>query len=301
VEDPVNAPHVVAIKYNNTLTPDPNRIRAFALNISLDNNGTIVSPGNFNADYDVYIGSMTFHVNSVTGETEVNTVGSPIADAAQYPDTNTLDGVHGITVEMASLYYGEANAPAASGTLLTFKVNNDCNTATNVTIEENAARGGVSIGDSNGAAVLEEPSVASNPTLVGCRVITPDFPPANNEAAYAMWVKAGQPAAWCPSACGGSDYQCKGDASLSFEGKDVYGGRTYVGLPDLGILVACWQKKDNDPCYPMCYTSEFDRGFEGKDVYGGRTWVGLPDLGILVAHWQKLDNDPCMTTYPCFP
>ena len=123
----------------------------------------------------------------------------------------------------------------------------------------------------------------------------------SSHADYAMWLKAGAPPCWCPPPVG-SDYQCKGDANVDFDGKDIYGVRKWVTLPDLTILSGGWQKVDTDITLPANFIcADFNHDFDGKDIDGVRNWVTLPDLTILSAGWYKVDSDTHFTTNPCFP
>jgi len=134
---------------------DGNNIRAIGLDISADD-ANIVEVGDVNPAYYIHPGS--FDVE------DGNIVGDVVADAGEYPGTQPGLGSGAITIEMGSAYVGEANAPDASGVLLTFKVDGDCN----ITLAENAIRGGIVMEDPD-----EEPAVVLN----GCAVCyTPPGP-----------------------------------------------------------------------------------------------------------------------------
>jgi hypothetical protein len=129
------------------------RIRAFALDITVDNGATIDSVSGLNPDYDIYPGSIV-----IDGAGNVTDVGTPIADVADAP-SDTLGGLTtgGVTIEMGSLYASGDPAPPDTGDLLTLTVSGACN----VTITENVIRGGI---------VLEDPAVPANPSFTGCAV-----------------------------------------------------------------------------------------------------------------------------------
>jgi hypothetical protein len=114
-------------------------IRAFGLDISVDNGATIESVGSFDPNY--YVAPGTYTYNAQTGDVDW---GNPIADGGA--------GSSYMIIEMGLLYAdndpcGHTTPPGTSGILLVFDVNlhdaNECN----VTIEENAARGGVVLED----------------------------------------------------------------------------------------------------------------------------------------------------------
>jgi len=141
----------VTVGYDST--GEPELVRIFTLDITVDSGAKITAVSNISSDYYVHPGSIV--VDPQTGE--VSSYGSPVADPVVYP-TGTLGGLgtSGITIEMGSLYAasdpGHPTPPPATSDLLTFSVNRPCC----VTITENTARGGV---------VLEDPAVASNPVF----------------------------------------------------------------------------------------------------------------------------------------
>jgi hypothetical protein len=134
--------NMVTVSY--AVVSEPNKVRAFGLDIMVDSPAKINDVNNLNPKYWVYPGSIVI----VNGE--VNDVGTPVAnpyDPCTLPG-QTQPGLNsgGITIEMGSLYYptgdNSPNAPGTSGTLLRFKV---CHVfeGCKVTIRENVIRGGV--------------------------------------------------------------------------------------------------------------------------------------------------------------
>jgi hypothetical protein len=137
-----------------TVTYDVNsslEVRAFALDITVDSGAVITDVNNFNSDYWVYPGSID--VNQTTEQ--IDDYGSAICDGNLVGTLPGLDS-NGVTIEMASLYVGEANAPANSGTLFQFTVDKACT----VTIAENRVRDGVVL---KGGA-------ETDPNITGCTV-----------------------------------------------------------------------------------------------------------------------------------
>jgi hypothetical protein len=165
----VSEPNIVTISYNNT---EPNHVRAFALNIYCSNDANIAIVDINDAHYKIYPGSID--INSTTGVVDNN--GTPVCYKSDYTSgTPAYDGTligppdSNMTLEMGSLYAGgpsSVNAPPSSGWLIKFSVNK----STCITLAENAIRGGVSVGEPNGAVVMENPDQEVDVTLVGCCV-----------------------------------------------------------------------------------------------------------------------------------
>jgi hypothetical protein len=130
-----------AIYYN--ATGEPNLVRAFALDITVDSGATVTDITDYkegvsvsgDKGYGIFPGSI-----DINEAGDINDVGTPVADPCQLPsDTEGGLGTAGITIEMGSLYVGSANAPDPCGLLCKVVVDADCN----VTIVENVSRGKV--------------------------------------------------------------------------------------------------------------------------------------------------------------
>jgi hypothetical protein len=149
--------------------------RAFALDIQLDGAAVIVDVNdNVNDDYTVHPGTIQIDENG-----NVTDDGTAVAD--DDPKCGVL-GANCITIEMGSLYVGAANAPPASGDLLRFQVDNNCN----VTITGNAIRGDI---------VLEDVTVA-DVNAPGCEVN--DMACFDTEdPQFGQWQLQGGPESWC--------------------------------------------------------------------------------------------------------
>ena len=164
-----NDANIVTISYNNT---EPNHVRAFALDIYCSNDANITIVDINDAHYKIYPGSID--INSTTGVVDNN--GTPVCYKSDYtPGTPAYDGTligppdPNMTLEMGSLYAGgpsSPNAPPSSGWLIKFYVSE----STCITLAENAIRGGVSVGEPNGAVVMENPDQEADVTLVDCCV-----------------------------------------------------------------------------------------------------------------------------------
>jgi hypothetical protein len=131
------------------------QLRAVGLDITADSGAVITAVNDVNPAYWVYPGSIDINESGV-----IEGYGSAVADVCEYP-TGTLPGLnsYGTTVEMGSLYSGDANAPDDSGVLLTLTVDSECT----VTVTNNERRGGV---------VLEDPDADPGDNLpIECQVV----------------------------------------------------------------------------------------------------------------------------------
>lgn len=137
---------VVQLSYDST--QEAYRVRGFGLDIHVSS-GVFTSVGNISSYYWVYPGSI--HIDEYG---EVVDFGSPVA-SPEMPGTLDGLGTSGMTIEMGSLYMGEANAPPTTGVLLTFTVSATCN----VTVTENALRGGVVLEDPTKDPIVYAPSL----------------------------------------------------------------------------------------------------------------------------------------------
>jgi hypothetical protein len=153
---------VVAVRYNAG-AEEPNRVRAFALDIFLTA-GTIDDINDFHVGesnspdlgYGIFMGSI-----EITEEGDVVDYGDPVAPEDS-PGSVGILGDPNITVELGSLYNGEANAPDPCGLLFRIIVSEDCN----LCITENETRGGIVMEDLSDVTVSLPCNV---PVAVGCQ------------------------------------------------------------------------------------------------------------------------------------
>jgi hypothetical protein len=144
---------------------EANRVRAFALDVVInDPCMEVIEVNCVNADYYVYPGSI-----SIDGSGTVTDWGT-CQCSGSYP--GTLAEPNAITIEMGSLYVGEANAPAASGDLviITLAGCDDGGDGANVDITENAIRGGVVMEDPDEVVTVNSPGGTVSPALEDCRI-----------------------------------------------------------------------------------------------------------------------------------
>ena len=155
----------VAIQYKDA--DADNLPRAFALEVSItggiephrpvftDINDYWIGESNSvlpsRVGYGIYPAQITWWLPPGDQDRDVNEWGDPLArrGAAGAQDQNLPSA--DVVLEFASLYYGDINAPATSGTLCTLKV--DCNSASgraNILVEEeDEFRGGIVLEDGN--------------------------------------------------------------------------------------------------------------------------------------------------------
>ena len=143
---------VVAIKYD-ARDEDPDLVRAFAFDISVDN-GTIDAISDFKVGesndvepgYGIFMGSIQINVFG-----DVVSYGDPVAPGGSPGSVGVL-GDPNNNIELGSLYYDDVNAPDPCGLLCKITVSESCN----VCITENEKRGGI---------VMEDPSLEVDVTL----------------------------------------------------------------------------------------------------------------------------------------
>jgi hypothetical protein len=119
-----NIPEII-ISFDNDGDPC---VRAFALDITVSD-GNITDVNCTNSEYYIYPGSI-----SIDSGGSVSDWGSCLCSAGDHPDTLGGLDTNGVTVEMGSLYEGDA-APSQSGELLRITIDTTCT----VSIDENAS------------------------------------------------------------------------------------------------------------------------------------------------------------------
>ncbi|MHC4692936.1 MAG: hypothetical protein ACYS67_09350 [Planctomycetota bacterium] len=254
-------------------TSETNLVRAFSIDIQLDNDANVVSVEGLSADYWVYPGTI-----QIAADGTVTTLGSIAAEYGDLPGDTLIgppDG-NGVTLEAASLYApvgpGSPNAPAKSGDLA--KIILDADTC--ITLSANVSRAGPT------GVVMENPD----------EVVTVVYPstcvtyehPVDHECMkttaqeYPVWEAWGKPACWCYSK------QCRGDATGTALGP------YWVQLADLNILKAGWYQVDT-------VLATVQDGICGDFNHAalGPYRVQLADLNILKTYWYSTvvpDCDP---------
>ena len=265
---------VVTVRYDSS---EPNKIRAFALDITCDAGVNITAVNNVDPNFWVYPGSID--INSKGG---VESYGEVVCDG-NYPGDGypgTLPGLdtNGVTVEMGSLYVGSSNAPSSSGILMTFKVDDDCT----VDIVKNVIRGGV---------VMEDADDSVDVNLAEATGIKVECIPSNY-ADYATWGSVGRPDCWSDTFHSGR--QCHGDADGNYYPRPVANEdkRKWVTSDDLSIMITGWQKKRTEMTeqqFATAICADFDHNYYPRPVANEdkRKWITSDDLSIMISNWQK--------------
>jgi hypothetical protein len=258
----------VTVSYE--VTGEPNKVRAFALDIVIDNPDVniVAVDDTVNAYYTIFPGSVVISNGEITEQ------GSAVAAESDYPDdTQPGLGSSGITIEMGALYYptddSSPNAPPNQGDLLKFYVEE---IACTVTISENNARGGV---------VLTDPAEDPTVNAPGCELTFEECLIGGNAGPNEKsdWDAWGKPDCWC------YQRQCRGDA----DGQIAY-GTYWVLTSDLDALANSFAKDDAtcqaDPNCTIC--ADFDH----KQQYGTYR-VLTDDLDILATYFANTSVPVC--------
>jgi hypothetical protein len=207
---------------------ETNLVRAFGLNVTLDNDANVVSATGMSTDYWVYPGTIV-----IAADGTITDAGSIAAEYDDLP-SDTLPGPpdgNGVTLECASLYApvgpGSPNAPATSGILAELVVDKSCT----LCISANVSRAGAT------GVVMENPDevvTVNYPAVCLDVVVEADECMKTTHPAYADWETWGKPDCWCYAK------QCRGDINGAlFLGKPVTGA-------DLIIFKAAFNLADGD-------------------------------------------------------
>jgi hypothetical protein len=154
-------PNDITISYD--ASSEPNRVRAFALEILIDDPCMSIAAVNCVSErYYVYPGSIAIDAGGT-----VTDWGSCLCSGS-YP--GTPDEPNEKTIEMGSLYVGEANAPNAIGDLviITLAGCDKDGDGANASLAENAIRGGVVMEDPDEVVTVNLSGSAISPALAGC-------------------------------------------------------------------------------------------------------------------------------------
>ncbi|MHC4155897.1 MAG: hypothetical protein ACYST6_13365 [Planctomycetota bacterium] len=240
--------NLVTVKYSGAVD-----VRAFALDIQLDGDGTIsdvqcLSP---NSGYQIYPGSI-----SIDSSGNVSEWGN-CKCSGSYP--GTLDDSNSMTIEMGSAYEAGVDPdPCDAGDLVSFVVGGTG--IVNVILAANEIRGGVVNEDS----VTVIPSITECYADFGCCCLN------GTAMEYAAWSAFGMPACWCYRK------QCRGDID------GLMTGPFPVGIPDLTLFKAAFNKIVIPEPPGVC--ADLDH------VQTGPFRCAIPDLTIFKQNFNKLDS-----------
>jgi len=262
-------------------------VRAFALEVSVDNGFKIASVFDYNRGesnaskpgYGIFPGSFRTALNPADINWSEPNYG-PVASTTDPDAAGTGVGTNKVILEMGSLYVGDANKPASSGTLcrLVIDPNRPCTPADcNLTFTVNALRGGVVLAD--GTAVT--PTVVKD-TKFSFPKAFPCWSPYITQ--YNEWLSLWEPTCWAGK-CGSPvwNYQCHGDADNKVETALKY--RVYTS--DYNRLVAYW-KYTATRLRPITdgFCADFDHKLETALKYR----IYTSDYNKLVANWKMTDT-----------
>jgi len=283
-----------------TVASEPNRVRAFALDITVDSGAVITGVSYFKVGesvapsdkgYGVFPGSFDKYDIDPDDPNWADPNYTPLADPCDYP-SDTLGGVdangvlldtNGITVEMGALYYptkdNSPNAPPTSGDLLRVTVGG-VTPGCKMTITQNEARGGVVLTNS-GAPIS---FISDGYTFSGDYCLGYDGSP---DTEYNDWLKWNRPKCWC------YPRQCRGD---------INGKRTtarWVQTADLGIFRSAFYKSDavlrtvpSGICADLNHKRTTARRVQASDLNIFRTYFFKPDASVPVCDTYWIYTGP---------
>lgn len=248
-------------------TSETNLVRAFGLDIQLDNDVNIISVTGLSADYWVFPG--TIQIDASGNITYIGTIAAEVGDLPGDTLPGPPDG-NGVTLECASLYApvgpGSPNAPAKSGNLCSIIVSGD----TCLSISANVSRAGPT------GVVMENPDeVVTVNYPASCIVIDVNYPEGECMKAsapeYPAWESWGKPLCWCYAR------QCRGDID------GIISGPFWVAVPDLNKLRPAFNKMD-------AQLAAIDGGIcaDLDHVKSGPFRVAVPDLNIFRQYFNKM-------------
>ena len=225
-------------------TSESELVRAFALDIIASDDANIVKMDSFDPNYPIYPGSIVISSGSVTNS------GSPICDGNYpgdgYPGTKGGLDTNGVTIEMGSLYVGEANEPDANGLLCKLYVDASCT----VTIKENTIRSGVVMEDVTDPATNLSSSCEATvgATCDACSFDLNSDTYLGPEDVSALIVLLNKYSDnWYYISPGDDDYDVCLDAN----------GDTYIGPEDLSKLIVELNKHSDNWYYVLCAGLDF--------------------------------------------
>lgn len=260
----------ITIQYKDA---DPcNLPRIFALDLTIDSPGQFTAISGYKTDgesnsanpgYGIYPARMVFDE-----EGDITSYGDPRALDEDPGTTDQEFNTSHIVLELASLYYGDVNAPNTSGTLCVLDYS--CSGGSDLDIvmtDEIAYRGGVVLEDGTQHDVCDVWVVCE--ALSGClKATAPE---------YADWVLWDCPACWCYKR------HCRGDAD------GIMIGPFWVNSTDLAILKAAFNKQDAAlAAIPNGICADFDH-----------TKTGPFRVGALDLNKFKIPFNKMQTLVPC--
>jgi hypothetical protein len=276
-------PCKLTVSYTCTGSP-ADKARAFALELTLGSPGNSMTFGEINdfnrgesnkpgGGYGIFPGQFRNNIDPANP----NWFGQYYYPVAPSNDVDSNDqgiGNRKIIVELGTLYK-DSNAPGASGTLFTIRVDPNGKTINNLHVALNNIRGGVVLENGN-------PASTNLPTDQNITIAASECFPAS-DGNYAEWLAIGKPTSWCGDPVAGNYRQCHGDADLNYQtvGKLNY----YVSTNDLTVLAAGWQQAYTNPTANPWISADFDHKQQTVGKLNYR--VSTNDLLVLAQYWQQ--------------
>lgn len=274
------------------------RVRAFAVEVNVDNGFIISAVTDYNTGessalpgkkvgHGIFPGSFRDVINPASPNW-VDTNYKPVAPATDVDANGTGLGTRKVILELGSLYVGESNKPAASGTLCKLVITPprpgiDCNLQLTVS----TTRGGVVLED--GTTVT--PTLVARGLVAAGKVSFPECFPcwAPYDVVYSTdFLGTWKPNCWCgqyalTDSNGPRSFQCLGDTDGKTEGISKF--RVYSS--DYSKLAASWAKKATQlKSINNGFCADFDHKAEGISKFR----VYSSDYTKLVQAWAKKDT-----------
>jgi hypothetical protein len=283
------------------------RVRAFAIEVNLDNGFTVTSVSDYNTGessalagkktgYGIFPGSFRDVINPASPIWADGNY-KPIAPATDTDANGTGLGTHKVILELGSLYVGDTNKPPASGTLCKLLIstgqNNNAVGGTgfgpkdcNIQIAVNTTRGGVVLED--GTAIT--PTLVARGLVAAGKISFPECFPcwAPYNAQYNEFILTFKPRCWCGWQTGSPDWraQCAGDADNKTQ--DLV-GKYRVYTSDYTKLVQAWTKKATQLRFGDANLLCADFDHRSQDLVG-KYRVYTSDYSLLAASWTKKET-----------
>lgn len=300
-----------AIDVNYTCSASE-RVRAFALEVTLaDGNFTFSKIDTFKVGdsntaskgYGIFPGKFRDFIDPAAPNWADGNY-NPIAPATDADAPGTGLGTNKVILELGTLFVGDANRPASTGTLCRLYV--DVNkpglkgfgpVTCNFTIGGNATRGGVVLED--GTTVASPTYVAQGRAALGVFSLQKTFPcwqPYDTQ--FNDWLSVWEPRCWAGWQVGDANWrvQCKGDADNKTQELAKY----RVFGSDYNFLRNSWQLKATqlraNPNLRATLCADFDHKKQELAAYR----VFGSDYTVMMNGWQMKETQlrPWCPVYP---
>jgi hypothetical protein len=280
------------------------RVRAFAIEVNLDNGFTVTGVSDYNTGessaltgkktgYGIFPGSFRDVINPASPVWADGNY-KPIAPATDTDANGTGLGTHKVILEMGSLYVGDTNKPPASGTLCRLWISTGQDNITtgfgpkdcNIQIAVNTTRGGVVLED--GTAIT--PTLVARGLSAASKISFPECFPCWGvySAQYNEFIFTFKPRCWCGWQTGDNNWrtQCAGDADNKTQ--DLV-GKYRVYTSDYTKLSQAWKLKATQLRFGDANLLCADFDHKSQDLVG-KYRVYTSDYTILAANWKLTET-----------